>query len=103
MIKEVHKVRLRLLSGILSVVMLIQLVPVFKVHAGPYVPDLPQSGHVLTGQDLIPALVLHDFNTPEDVASWKAGTNTKEVKYVTSMLNGPNSPYEGSGALEQVP
>ncbi|MCM2997002.1 DUF5722 domain-containing protein [Paenibacillus cellulositrophicus] len=95
--------RLRLLSGILSVVMLIQLVPVFKVHAGPYVPDLPQSGHVLTGQDLIPALVLHDFNTPEDVASWKAGTNTKEVKYETSMLNGPNSPYEGSGALEQVP
>ncbi|OZB91308.1 DUF5722 domain-containing protein [Paenibacillus sp. XY044] len=95
--------RLRLLSGILSVVMLIQLIPVFKVHAGPYVPDLPQSDHVLTGQDLIPALVLHDFNTPEDVASWKAGTNTKGVQYVTSMLNGPNSPYEGSGVLEQIP
>lgn len=90
-------------SAALSVILMLQLLLSAAVWAGPYDPDLKPSANAYTGQDMYPALVIDDFNTAEGVAEWKSGTNTKEIKYATSILNGPNSPYEGLGVLEQTP
>ncbi|MGF7050724.1 hypothetical protein J2T13_005274 [Paenibacillus sp. DS2015] len=95
--------RLRGISTMVALVMLLQLVLAAVVSAGAYDPGLHESEHVTTGEDLFPALIINDFNTQEDASAWKAGTNTKEVKFVTSIQNGPNGPYEGAGALEQIP
>lgn len=96
-------VRLRTVSMLVSLVMLFQVMLTVVVSAGAYEPGLEESEHVTTGQDMFPAMIINDFNTPEDVATWSAGNNTKEIQYVTSTLNGPNSPFEGEGLLEQTP
>jgi hypothetical protein len=70
---------------------------------GAYYPDLPQSSNVTRGTIVYPAMIINDFNSPEDVATWSAGENTMSVNFVTGILNGPGSVYEGAGALEQVP
>ncbi|CAM3681042.1 DUF5722 domain-containing protein [Cohnella lubricantis] len=90
-------------SAAITAVMLLQLLLSAVAGAGAYDLELQQSDNVYTGQDLLPALVIDDFNTAEDAAKWKAGMNTKEIHYATSILNGPNAPYEGAGLLEQVP
>jgi len=95
--------RLRSVSAMLSVVMFLQLLLSAAVMAGPYDPELRESAHVTTGKEIYPALMLDDFNTAEGVQAWRAGANTDSVRYVTSLLNAPNQPYEGLGALEQVP
>ncbi|XID90171.1 DUF5722 domain-containing protein [Paenibacillaceae bacterium WGS1546] len=93
----------RSVSASLSVMMLLQLLLAAAVSAGPYDPELRESAHVSTGRDIYPARIVDDFNTPESVQAWKPGANTKSVLYVTSLLNGPNQPFEGAGALEQMP
>ncbi|WP_054955979.1 DUF5722 domain-containing protein [Paenibacillus dakarensis] len=95
--------RLRTVSMVMSLVMLLQVMLTVVVSAGAYDPELKESEHVTTGHDMFPAMIINDFNTPEDVGTWRAGKNTKEIQYVTSILNGPNSPFEGAGALEQNP
>ncbi|WP_169087977.1 DUF5722 domain-containing protein [Paenibacillus sp. PL91] len=95
--------RLRGISTMVVLVMLLQLIFAAAVSAGAYDPGLQESEHVTSGQDIFPALIINDFNTQEDASAWKAGVNTKEVTFVTSILNGPNGPYEGGGALEQIP
>ncbi|MFX3636753.1 MAG: DUF5722 domain-containing protein [Candidatus Pristimantibacillus sp.] len=95
--------RVRGISAMVVLVMLLQLFLVAAVSAGAYDPGLQESEHVTTGEDLFPSLIINDFNTEVDASAWKAGANTKELKFVTSILNGPNGPYEGAGALEQTP
>lgn len=80
---------------------LISLPP--AAHAGAYDPDLKASEDVRSGINVYPAKIINDFNTPEDVATWRKGENTKSISYVTSIQNGPGSVAEGSGALEQQP
>ncbi len=71
--------------------------------AAPYDPALTPSPNVSNGTAVYPAKVINDFNTAADVATWSAGENTKSVNFVTGILNGPGSVYEGAGALEQQP
>lgn len=73
------------------------------VKAAPFDKDLKQSDNIMNATTIYPSVVINDFNTAEDVALWKTGENSKEVNFVTSILNGPNSVFEGSGALEQTP
>ncbi|MFC4598671.1 DUF5722 domain-containing protein [Cohnella hongkongensis] len=95
--------RVRNVSAVLAVLLLLQSLLAAAVSAGKYEPELRQSDRVSTGKDMYPAIVLDDFNDEESVQAWKAGQNTDSVHYVTSLLNGPNQPFEGAGALEQVP
>ncbi|RUS46687.1 DUF5722 domain-containing protein [Cohnella sp. AR92] len=95
--------RLSKVSAFLSAILLLQLLLAAAVSAGSYDPELKPSSNVFTGQDLLPAKLIDGFNTAESVAEWKPGTNTQSVAFKTSILNGPNSPYEGAGVLEQVP
>lgn len=91
-------------SGALAAVLLLQLIfGAVTAFAGPYEPDLQQSSHVFSGQEFYPSKVINSFNTPEDVATWQKGVNTKEINHVTSLLNGPGGPLEGEGSLEQTP
>ncbi|WP_309119454.1 DUF5722 domain-containing protein [Paenibacillus sp.] len=71
--------------------------------AAPYDPGLTPSPNVSNGTAVYPAKIINDFNTAADVATWSAGENTKSVNFVTGILNGPGSVYEGAGALEQQP
>ena len=96
-------IRLRSVSGFLSVLLIVQLALSVAASAAPYDPELRQSPHVFAGKDMFPAKILDDFNSPESAQAWKTGANTESVKYVTSILNGPNQPFEGLGALEQTP
>lgn len=98
-----HSNRIRKVSAFMSVMLLLQLLIAAAVSAGSYDPDLKPSSNVLSGQDLLPAKLIDGFNTAAEVAEWKPGTNTDRVEFKTAILNGPNSPYEGSGVLEQVP
>ncbi|MBB6731679.1 DUF5722 domain-containing protein [Cohnella zeiphila] len=95
--------RMRKVSAAITAVLLLQLLLAAVAAAGPYDPDLHQSDNVTIGQDLFPGQIIDGFNTADDVARWKAGTNTQSVQFATSMLNGPNGPYEGAGMLEEVP
>ncbi len=95
--------RMRYVSAVLAMLMLLQLLLAAAVSAGKHDPELRQSDRVSTGKDVYPAVVLDDFNAEESVLAWKPGQNTDSVHYVTSLLNGPNQPFEGAGALEQVP
>ncbi|MBB6672494.1 DUF5722 domain-containing protein [Cohnella nanjingensis] len=90
-------------SAALSMMLVLQLLLAAVVSAGPYDPGLHATANVAKGEEMYPARIINDFNTAADVATWKAGTNTKQINFATSILNGPNSPYEGAGALEQVP
>ncbi|MBB6637311.1 DUF5722 domain-containing protein [Cohnella thailandensis] len=94
---------LRKVSAFMSVILLLQLLLAAAASAGSYDPGLKPSSNVFSGQDLLPARMIDGFNTAESVAEWKPGTNTDRVEFKTSILNGPNSPYEGAGVLEQVP
>jgi hypothetical protein len=96
--------RVKLISIISLVVLIFQalFVPSSSL-AGTYNPDLRETDNVLHSTRLFPEKVINDFNSPEDVSTWQAGENTKEINYVTSLLNGPNNVYEGSGSLEQIP
>ncbi|UVI32014.1 DUF5722 domain-containing protein [Paenibacillus spongiae] len=96
--------RVSVTSGALAFVLLIQLLlSSVTAFAGAYEPGLQQSAHVFSGQEFYPGKVINAFNTPEDVATWQKGANTKEINHVTSLLNGPGGPLEGEGALEQTP
>jgi len=95
--------RFRSVSGCLSFILLFQLLLAAGASAAPYEPNLMESPNVSAGKDIYPAKILDDFNAPESVQAWKSGANTESVKRVTSLLNGPNQPFEGAGALEQTP
>ncbi|MFD0715720.1 DUF5722 domain-containing protein [Paenibacillus sp. GCM10027626] len=96
--------QLSVTSGLLAAALLIQLFfASASAFAGAYDPTLRQSEDVFTGQEFYPDLIINDFNTPEDAVAWSKGANTKEVNFAASILNGPGGPYEGAGALEQVP
>lgn len=78
----------------------VSTIPVF---AGAYDEDLKTTDNIMDASMIYPSKVINDFNSAENVATWQAGENSKEINYVTSIANGPNSVYEGSGALEQTP
>ncbi len=71
--------------------------------AAPYDENLAETENILKASSIYPSTIINDFNSPEDVATWQPGENSQEVNYVTSILNGPSSVYEGTGALEQTP
>ncbi|HZG58861.1 DUF5722 domain-containing protein [Paenibacillus sp.] len=71
--------------------------------AAPYDPGLTPSPNVSSGNAMYPSKIINDFNTAADAATWSTGENTRSVNFVTGILNGPGSVYEGAGALEQRP
>lgn len=83
--------------------MILFSISTFPVFAGAYDEDLTATDNIMNTSMIYPSEVINDFNSPEDVAAWQTGENSKEINYVTSIANGPNSVYEGSGALEQTP
>ncbi|UVI28948.1 DUF5722 domain-containing protein [Paenibacillus spongiae] len=98
------KRHVKVTSGALALALLLQIVfSSVTAFAGAYEPDLKQSGNVFNAQEFFPNLIINDFNTAADVATWQKGANTKSVNYATSILNGPGGPYEGDGTLEQIP
>jgi hypothetical protein len=99
-----RKSKIKLLTFILVTVLLMEVIFLTsRSFADSYDGNLKATGNVLSGSVIYPAKVINDFNSPEDVATWSQGENTKSINYVTSILNGPSSVYEGSGSLEQVP
>ncbi|MCQ6559389.1 DUF5722 domain-containing protein [Paenibacillus mendelii] len=96
--------RVKVTSGALAAALLLQLIfSAATAFAGAYEPELKQTSNVFNAQDFFPNLIINDFNTAADVATWQNGANTKAINYVTSFLNGPGGPYEGDGTLEQTP
>jgi len=90
------------ISCLVTVFLLLQVIAPIHIFAAPYDTTLAEK-NAYTGKSIYAAQVINDFNTEDQAALWEAGHNTKEVKQVTSLLNGSGSPYEGSGALEVVP
>ncbi|WP_274362078.1 DUF5722 domain-containing protein [Paenibacillus thermotolerans] len=93
----------RFLSVFAAVLLVCQTLLTSAASAAAYDPALTESGHVLKGTHIYSSLIINDFNTPEDVALWKAGENTRSISFATSILNGPGNTYEGAGSLEQRP
>ncbi|MBD2867216.1 DUF5722 domain-containing protein [Paenibacillus arenilitoris] len=96
-------IRFKWTAALTAAVLVCQLLLAAAAAAGPYDPGLSPSPDAASGTAVYPARIINDFNSAADVATWSNGENTKSVSYVTSLLNGPNSVYEGAGALEQQP
>lgn len=89
----------RFISKMLVVFIILQIFIPINVFAGYKYPDLA-AVNTITGKEIYPLQVINDFNTADQAAQWTAGTNTQSVNFVTTLLNSPGSPYEGTGALE---
>ncbi|MBS4197005.1 DUF5722 domain-containing protein [Lederbergia citri] len=98
--KEFMK-RFKLYTLAVALVMLFQLGFAELILAGPYHSDIVESDNYRKGNAIFAGKVINDFNTPEQASEWKAGENTKDVIYATSLAQSPV--YEGSGVLEQIP